>query len=217
MRETQEGCPAPLESSIFRTYKSSENGVSGAKRTFRHADAPKIGAGWDIHDFWRERIGKAGDDFFHGYGSGGGAAGGHSAGGGRRTVARRGSRHGDGGESDAGALHFAAAAAGIRSDAEKCVAGAEGGSSGTAGAFEGAEGAEVPDAGAGAAGGDPPAGDRCVDRGAGGGCAGHSYAHRSAGYRRRRCDRRVHHHGGDLRCGGTDVRGGNAQKPHAIS
>ena len=38
------------------------------------------------------------------------------------------------------------------------MAGAEGGSSGTAGAFEGAEGAEVPDAGAGAAGGDPPAG-----------------------------------------------------------
>ena len=171
-------------------------------------DAPKIGAGWDIHDFWRERIGKAGDDVFDGHGSGGGAAGSHSDGGGRRTAACRGSRHGDGGESDAGALHFAAAAAGVCPDAEKRVAGAEGGSSGAAGPFEGAEGAEVPDAGTGAAGGHPPAGDRCVDRGAGGGCAGYSDADRSASHRRRRCDRRVHHHGCDLRRGGADVRGG---------
>ncbi len=170
-------------------------------------DAPN-GAGWDIHDFWRERIGKDSDDFFDGYGSGGGAAGGHSAGGGRRTAACRGRRHGDGGESDAGALHFAAAAAGVRPDAEKRVAGAEGGPSGTAGAFEGAEGAEVPDAGTGAAGGHPPAGDRCVDRGAGGGRAGYSYADRSAGHRRRGRHRRVHHHGCDLRRGGADVRGG---------
>lgn len=128
--------------------------------------------------------------------------------GGRRTAARRGRRHGDGGESDAGTLHFAAAAAGVRPDAEKRVAGAEGGSSGTAGAFEGAEGAEVSDAGTGAVGGDPPAGDRGVDRGAGGGRAGHSHADRSAGHRRRGRHRRVHHHGCDLRCGGADVRGG---------
>lgn len=83
------------------------------------------------------------------------SCGGHSAGVARRTAACRGSRHGDGGKSDAGALHFTAAAAGVRPDAEKRVAGAEGGSSGTAGAFERAEGAEVPDAGTGAAGGDP--------------------------------------------------------------
>ena len=121
-------------------------------------------------------------------------------------------RHGDGGESDAGALHFAAAAAGVRPDAEKRVAGTEGGSAGTAGAFEGAEGAEVSDAGTGAAGGHPSAGDRCVDRGAGGGRAGYSYADRSAGHRRGRCHRRVHHHGGYLRRGGPDVRGGTKSK-----
>ena len=185
-------------------------GMAGLVRKGRKIkkDAPKIGAGMDVHDFWRERIGKAGDDFFDGYGSGGGAAGSHSDGGGRRTAACRGSRHGDGGESDAGALHFAAAAAGVRPDAEKRVAGAEGGSSGAAGPFEGAEGAEVPDAGTGAAGGDSLAGDRCVDRGAGGGRAGYSYAHRSASHRRRGRHRRMHHHGGDLRRGGADVRGG---------
>ena len=88
------------------------------------------------------------------------------------------------------------------------MAGAEGGSSGAAGAFERTEGAEVPDAGTGAAGGYPPAGDRCVDRGVGGGRAGYSDAHRSAGHCRRRCDCRVHHHGCDLRCGGADVRSG---------
>ena len=112
----------------------------------------------------------------------------------------------------AGALYFAAAAAGVRPDAEKRVAGAEGGSSGAAGAFEGAEGAEVPDAGAGAAGGHPPAGNRGVDRGAGGGRAGSSHAGRSAGHRRRGRHRRVHHHGGYLRRGGPDVRGGTKSK-----
>lgn len=54
----------------------------------------------------------------------------------------------------------------------------------------------------------PLPGTRCVDRCAGGGCAGYSHADRSAGHRRRGHHRRVHHHGGDLRRGGADVRGG---------
>ena len=42
-RETQEGCLAPFKSTVFRTLKSSENLLSGAKRLFRRAekDAPQ--------------------------------------------------------------------------------------------------------------------------------------------------------------------------------
>ncbi|WP_417054018.1 hypothetical protein, partial [Dysosmobacter sp.] len=37
-RETQEGCPAPLKSIFSELCKSSENGLSGEKRFFRHAE-----------------------------------------------------------------------------------------------------------------------------------------------------------------------------------
>ncbi len=62
----------------------------------------------------------------------------------------------------------------------------------------------------------PPAGDRGVDRGAGGGRAGYSHADRSASHRRGRCHRRVYHHGCDLRRGGTDVRGGTKSESSGL-
>lgn len=59
---------------VMRFFGGSMAGFVRKGRKIKK-DAPKIGAGWDIHDFWREHIGKAGDDLFHGYGSGGGTAG----------------------------------------------------------------------------------------------------------------------------------------------
>ena len=43
---------------------------------------------WVGYDFWREYLGKAGDDVRYGHGAGGGAAGSHSPGRGRRAAAR---------------------------------------------------------------------------------------------------------------------------------
>ena len=48
-----------MGAALRRCHALFEGGMAVFVRKGRRIkkDAPKIGAGWDIHDFWRERIG----------------------------------------------------------------------------------------------------------------------------------------------------------------
>ena len=94
---------------------------------------------WVGYDFWREYLGKAGDDVRYGHGAGGGAAGSHPPGRGRRAAACCGGRDGHDREHGARAVYPAVDPEDFPAAAENLLAGAENIRFGETGAFKRAD------------------------------------------------------------------------------